>query len=126
MTTGVPAPGNTGPICFNLLDANIIQLRTATGVSTQVLLNSNASVITLNTWQHVAVVQNGGAVIFYRDGIDIGGVASGQQFPGAGPHPVRIGIRATDLNRDFDGLIDEVRIYNRALSADEIATLAAG
>ncbi len=33
-------------------------------------------------------------------------------------------MRATDLARDFEGVIDEVRIYNRALLLAEIQDLA--
>ncbi|MCG8604003.1 LamG domain-containing protein, partial [bacterium] len=35
-------------------------------------------------------------------------------------------LRTKAYSEDFDGSIDEVRVYNRALSADDIARLASG
>jgi hypothetical protein len=37
-----------------------------------------------------------------------------------------IGRREYDTSRYFDGMLSDMRIYNRALSADEIAAIAAG
>lgn len=36
---------------------------------------------------------------------------------------LRIGEGTSATNRVFDGVIDEVRVYNRALSANEVAEL---
>lgn len=74
-------------------------------------------------WCHVAFVVGGGSVVGY-----VNGVASP-------PSPMAGGItaRGTALSlgvdpagsQPFVGALDEVRIYDRALSADEIAQLAA-
>jgi hypothetical protein len=37
-------------------------------------------------------------------------------------NPLRIGGNASWANEFFNGLIDDLRVYNRALSATEIAT----
>ena len=75
------------------------------------------SAIPLNTWTHVAVTYDGSKVLLYQNG-------TSQSFNDAGSlvsnsNPVRIG-RDTGTSRQFNGLIDEVRIYNRSLSASEI------
>ena len=73
----------------------------------------------LNTWSHLATTFDGTTQRLYVNGVE---VASNPQ---AGPVEVsqgtlRIGGNSI-WNEWFAGAIDEVRIYNRALDADEIA-----
>lgn len=75
--------------------------------------------ITLGTWQHVAVTLQAGTLTIYVDGAVVG-VHTGAPTPNASSAPMRVGVRATDTNRGFDGLIDDVRIWDRALSQQEI------
>lgn len=62
----------------------------------------------------------------YVDGVQVfSGVAGGPIFYDANPHPLTIGV---DINNDIpdfplDGQIDEVSLYSRALSADEVAAI---
>lgn len=73
---------------------------------------SDSGIITLNEWQHVAVTCDGTYVRFYRNNVLVGEhTTSNTASPDA--EPLYIGNRA-DLARDFDGLIDEVRISNTA------------
>ena len=48
------------------------------------------------------------------------GCGDSMQNPGAGTQVLRICLRATDLFREFDGLIDDVRIWDVALTAAQI------
>ncbi len=82
-----------------------------------------------NQWHHVAGVYDGKAVHCYIDGVE-----KSRSIRNPGPLPktdwdLCLGntvVQYTDGGFvAFDGLIDEVRIYNRALSADEIKLLAA-
>lgn len=75
--------------------------------------------IFLDEWQHVAVTLNAGTLTFYVDGAVVG-TRTGVPTPVARAAPVRIGLRATDTNRAFDGAIDDVQIWDRALSQTEI------
>ena len=80
---------------------------------------SSPNVISLNTWQQVAVSVSGGNASFYVNG-QLAGTRSGLPAPLARALPVRIGMRPSDTNRDFDGLIDEVSVWGRALTQGEI------
>lgn len=83
---------------------------------------------TANTWMHVAVTYNNSASEWkvYYDGVE-------QNFTlanGNGENPAdndsgwRIGKNDGSFgNSEFNGTIDEIRIYNRALSASEVRDL---
>ena len=80
---------------------------------------SDDNAITLDIWQHVAVTYNTGILTFYVDGIERG-VRTGVPEPLAASLPVRIGMRATDTKRNFEGAMDDVQIWNRVLTQVEI------
>jgi hypothetical protein len=77
-------------------------------------------------WHHVAAVYDGTNKFIYVDGtLDISTPATGSISQNN--YPVCIGENAQMTGRIFDGLIDEVSLYNRALTASEIqAIYAAG
>jgi Concanavalin A-like lectin/glucanases superfamily len=87
-----------------------------------------ATAITFNQWHHVAGVYDASAKTMdvYLDGhVDNGtllGPVEGSQLPGN--VAANIGRRPDDpLKYEFNGKLDEIRIYNRALSAAEILEL---
>jgi hypothetical protein len=75
-------------------------------------------------WHHVAVTRAGDTVTFYIDGINAGTATMSGAFPN-NPNSIRIGTDgpAWDAGSMFNGSIDEVRIYNRALSGAQIQAL---
>ncbi len=79
--------------------------------------------VTLGTWQHAAVVYDatGGAVSFYIDGFEVGGFTAAGSL-GSSAVPLTIGNRES-LNRTFKGTIDDLRLFDQALTADEIYDL---
>ncbi len=88
---------------------------------------STASIVDTN-WHHVVVEKNGdGAnnILFFVDG-----VASGQGSAGTVTAPsgsARIGaLLEGSVSAQFGGNIDDLRLYNRALTAAEVARLAQG
>ena len=77
----------------------------------------------LNTWSHLAATYDGAALKLYVNGALVRTTAyAGSIVTSASP--LRIGGNSV-WPEWFAGLIDEVRVYNRALSATEIAALAA-
>jgi len=88
----------TGTTDYIWSDAGTI---TATGITSPTIYVNGivSSTLVANQWQHVAVVTN---TAENASNLDIG--------------------RTQDLN-NLEGLIDDVRVYNRALSPDEIRRL---
>jgi hypothetical protein len=82
----------------------------------------------VNTWQHVAVVWDGANVVHYVNGQPYDTRALTGQLTDRGSG-LGIGCRnvaadggATSLNSFFEGILDEVAIYKRALGSTEILT----
>ena len=76
--------------------------------------------IPTNTWTHIAVTFGGGSLRLYVNGTLVTTVSRTGSIA-TSTSPLRIGGN-TIWGEYFSGLIDEVRIYNRALSATEIQT----
>ena len=104
---------------FLLLNASGTSLRLVDGWATSP--GSYAYTFSLNTWYHVAATRvRSGNQILYVNGSAIGTV--GALSSSISMSLVEIGRRSTNY---FNGLINEVAVYDGALSATEIAKLAA-
>ena len=84
----------------------------------------------LNTWFHVAVTYDNSSASndpkFYINGVehtDTSKNAPTGSFVSDASHNFTIGNRAAATDRTFDGYIDDVRAYNRILSAEDIAEI---
>ncbi|UCG56029.1 MAG: LamG domain-containing protein [Phycisphaerales bacterium] len=82
-----------------------------------------ATIVTDNTWRHVAVVYDGSDKIVYIDGVEDARAASTGQI-NASTYNLYIGENSQQTGRQLRGLVDDVRIYSRALAAAEVASLA--
>jgi hypothetical protein len=84
---------------------------------------SGAGQIPLNTWTHIAAVRAGTSVKFYINGVldtTLTGVMDANPFRN-GTATLRLGGQGRGARGRFlSGVIDEARIYNRALSQAEI------
>lgn len=79
----------------------------------------------IDDWHHVAGVHDGGAYRLYRDG-ELVVEHADTVIPTQIDAPWAVGGRSATQpseTRFFAGLIDEVRIYGRALSSDEVRAL---
>ena len=74
----------------------------------------------MNTWTHLAATYNASALRLYVNGVQVGSLARTGSLAVSG-NPLRIGGNNI-WSEWFNGVIDEVRVYNRALSASEILT----
>src|SRR5438445_3116821 len=83
----------------------------------------------VNTWTHLAVTYDGTTLSLFRNGVLVA------SRPGSGPVAAAPGavasststlqIGASQFGEYFNGLIDEVRVYDRALSPPDIQALSA-
>ena len=128
---GTGTSGGGGPIILNK-EGEYEIARFTDGTIRWAFANSNPGwswrstgfVAPLNTWTHIAVVYNNGIITTYGNGTavhtfngsgSIGDVVSGQD-------ELWIGNR---MNADggFDGIMDEIKLYNKALSDSQIQSL---
>ena len=81
-----------------------------------------------NAWHHLGAVTTATGMKIYFDGALVGSNARGEPVVYEGTtHDLWCGRDGQAVaGRDFSGGIDDVRIYTRALTAEEIAALAAG
>lgn len=77
------------------------------------------SLLPLNTWSHLVATYDGQRMRLYVNGTQVSSTAVSGAI-GTSNSPLRIGGNAVYADEYFRGLIDEVRIYNRSLSAAEI------
>ncbi len=114
----IPGAEELGEYAYYLYEGDYVEDRPHGGVLEGEYLHA-AGPVPKNTWSHVALTFDGGTERLYIDGelVDQGTgeeppVTEGQLEIGGSPEH-------TDW---FDGRIDEVRIYNRALSAAEVGS----
>jgi len=75
------------------------------------------------TWQHVAMVFDGGQKTLYLDGAVIGTMTVAPPAYDASPMVVGADEENGTIKGYLSGAMDELRIYDRALSATEVAAL---
>jgi peptidoglycan hydrolase-like protein with peptidoglycan-binding domain len=109
---------------------NLLDLRIADGAPNIAAINDIPNTDTL-AWMHIAMVYTGTELIGYIDGVEVGRAdASGL---GAIRNNANVLIMGCDGDVDntcfpdefFKGLMDDVRIYNRALAPADITALHA-
>ncbi len=83
------------------------------------------SIMPKNEWIHMAVTFDGSYATVYINGVD----EVGPKVFSIGPDvdaPVYIGVSHPDEGRTFHGSLDEVRIYDKPLTAEEIQIVMRG
>jgi hypothetical protein len=89
--------------------------------------SAGATAFTLNQWHHVAAVRNNGTISIYIDGAFRLSAAEGATTPSYPLNMIAGAFAYSGYNppryNPLNGKLDEVRIYNRALSAAEILQL---
>jgi hypothetical protein len=110
--------------------ANFYSFQIATSGSGLAYVNTANGTVLSNVWTHVAGVYDNVAqtLKIYINGTEVPTTAPGSAAVPASMYnpslPVTIGNRNQATWTPYYGMLDEVRIYNRALSAADIAALA--
>jgi len=79
-------------------------------------------VIDLDVWIHAAVTWDGSNMLIYKNGVEAGALAKAGTLAIDPAVEAAIGNQPDGAeNRPFDGIIDDVAVWNRALDAGEIS-----
>ncbi|RJQ38957.1 LamG domain-containing protein, partial [Candidatus Microgenomates bacterium] len=79
------------------------------------------TVITTGTWHHLVITKSGTTVTFYLDGKQ-DGTATGVATRPTSNTSVGIGAKIQGPQEYLNGTADEIKIYNYALTSDEVKT----
>jgi prepilin-type N-terminal cleavage/methylation domain-containing protein len=119
---------SVGAGAFRLLDSGNGNFQCTSYLSSSVQVGVNTptgSFKTTGIWQQVGCTYNGSTMTAYINGVAVASTtASGSLYYGAAaPWYIGASYTGTSYQNPFAGSIDDVRIYNRALSAAEIMAL---
>ncbi|MDD5464429.1 MAG: LamG domain-containing protein, partial [Candidatus Moranbacteria bacterium] len=109
--------GNSGLYNFYFVSNNVeCDIGAVAAVTT-----TNPFVGKFNSWHHVDCVYDGVNISIYLDGVSVASAPkTGAVATGAAAFTIGNNVAG---DRTFDGKIDDVRLYNRALSTNEISQL---
>jgi Concanavalin A-like lectin/glucanases superfamily len=93
----------------------------ATGIGEDFLVGTE--LVALNTWTHLAITWDGASKKVWMDARVVGESEAAAELD-KGPVIIGGDFDVGEFRFPFDGLIDEVRIYDRPLAPEEIAQLA--
>jgi len=88
-------------------------------------VSSDANILDLNQWTHITMTRDSNSINFYKNGVPWGGftaVSSQNSSLGGGNTDLQIGACGSSGAR-LRGMIDELVIFSRALSSDEVNDL---
>jgi hypothetical protein len=83
-----------------------------------VIVASNVTITDTN-WHHLAITKNGATVELYIDGVDRTGSITDSTMVNTGDE-LRLGLTVSATNRPWDGELDEMAIYDSALTGAQI------
>jgi len=122
-TAGDNYPGNFE---FRTTPNAQLEFMHQTGEGTTLSSYISDSTVTAGQWVHVAAtLVEGGAVEFYIDGQPAGSAAQSGEFGILNEEPIRVATRKDNYSF-LGGAIDDLQIYNHALTAEEIQTAMNG
>jgi len=76
-------------------------------------------------WYHIVVTRKGGTTTLFANGKELGAVnsAGSKRVNVANSQPLIIGDSECTVDNGFNGFLDEIRFYNRAINRDEVKAL---
>ena len=124
--------GTMNPRILHKYDYQLATLSTnpARKIFSQFGNNNNSSVtsqniLQANNWHFVALTYNGSNIILYINGIQDSSIPYTGSI-GISSYDLTIGINSQNLQDWFKGKIDDIRIYNRAITSQEVDCLYTG
>ena len=104
--------------------APVLRFRLKAGGTTDTVI-ATSGVITENQWIHIVAVYDGSSMKLYKDGVEVGNRAKSGSINIDNTVSTWIGGNPPSATvRPWDGQIDEVKVYGRALSSAEVSTMA--
>jgi hypothetical protein len=91
---------------------------TATGVDKYVITNNSYND---GKWHYAVITFDNSNLQLYIDGIKVESLNTSTSPDSGSTKPLKIGSNSRDTNNAFKGGIDEVRIWNRAVTASEVS-----
>jgi len=104
------------------------RLKTDEGQDTATLVASSGG-LAAGEWAHTAATWDGAAMVLYKDAVEVGRGAKGGAAVATNPGlKIAIGnhFSGTTGTRPLDALIDDVRVYGKALTPEELAEAMRG
>ena len=89
------------------------------------LYSDSSQALTPNTWFHLAILYDGTNMVIAVNGLALTQLVAGPTMFDSQPVTIGADIDGALTTAPFIGTLDDVRIYNRALTTEEIAQLAA-
>lgn len=84
---------------------------------------TSAAIVQANVWTHCVFVIKSGALTLYINGQPDGANTDVFASVSVTPYELNIGSRASDTSHFFSGRIDDVLIFDKVLTADEIVQI---
>jgi hypothetical protein len=134
MLTSMPAPGTGMMLVDRSTNAGMVIILDGTPTGGIDVKSSGNPILTAGgyvtdgNWHHVAVVYDqsaSGAVSVYVDGASVGSQANTAAWSWPTNQEIELGRSHTTSWQEYNGLMDDFRIYSSELTSTEIATIAA-
>ncbi|MDB6067347.1 MAG: hypothetical protein JWR26_3555 [Pedosphaera sp.] len=103
---------------FGISDGNFNNGQKLFGSLSGIAVDSGFSFTATNQWHHVVLLRDSGITLFYVDGIQ-----TGTPDTAAPAAPTLFTLGSASNTRYYQGKLDEVRIYNKALSSSDVQHL---
>ena len=111
---------------INSGDNTRLRFRLKTNGTTKTLIASSGNIVE-GQWVHVAAVYDGASMRLYKDGVEVGKTSKSGTITNKSGVSCWIGGNPPSATaRPWEGRIDDVCIYNHALTGQEIQELASG
>lgn len=107
---------------YNRTTFDLVGMLWANGTSSPAATVSKSAIMTVGTWRHLVLTYNGTVFSLYVDGtLQQSATYTLVGSPGNASFPMKIGGGGwTTSGYSYGGDLDDARIYNRALSAEEV------